>query len=56
MRTHLVERRLELPLFDNERFTAELGALFTRMFERWSHGQAPEALPAAQPAVAKVSA
>jgi len=56
MRTHLVDRRLELPLFDNERFSAELGALFSRMIERWSLGQAPEALPAAEPAVVEVSA
>jgi predicted O-linked N-acetylglucosamine transferase (SPINDLY family) len=46
LRTHLAEHRLELPLFDNQRFSAELGALFSRMVERWSRGQAPEALPA----------
>ena len=56
MRTHLAEHRLELPLFNNERFTTELGALFSRMVERWSHGQAPQALPAAAPAIVEVSA
>ena len=46
MREHLSQRRLALPLFDNPRFSAELGALFTRMVERWRLGLPPEALPA----------
>ena len=47
-RDHLSEQRMQLALFDNRRFTAEIGELFLRMVERWSRGQAPEAL-AAQP-------
>jgi predicted O-linked N-acetylglucosamine transferase (SPINDLY family) len=46
IRAHLADNRLSLPLFDNARFSAELGALFARMVERWSHGHAPEHLPA----------
>jgi len=45
-RDQLSERRMQLALFDNRRFTAEIGELFSRMVERWSRGQAPEALPA----------
>jgi predicted O-linked N-acetylglucosamine transferase (SPINDLY family) len=45
-RDHLSERRMQLALFDNRRFSAEIGELFSRMVERWSRGQAPEALPA----------
>lgn len=45
VRVHLNEKRLELPLFDNERFTGELGALFARMVGRWRDGLPPAALP-----------
>lgn len=47
MRDHLWDNRRDLPLFDNERFTAELAALFERMVARWEQGLAPVALPAA---------
>ncbi|MDE2394315.1 MAG: hypothetical protein KGM91_02670, partial [Burkholderiales bacterium] len=47
MRDHLWDNRRDLPLFDNERFTAELGALFERMVARWRDGLEPVALPAA---------
>lgn len=46
-RRHLADKRLELPLFDNERFTGELGALFERMVVRWRDGLPPAPLPAA---------
>jgi predicted O-linked N-acetylglucosamine transferase (SPINDLY family) len=46
IRAHLADDRLNLPLFDNARFSVELGALFARMVQRWSLGQAPEHLPA----------
>jgi predicted O-linked N-acetylglucosamine transferase (SPINDLY family) len=46
MRDHLWDNRRDLPLFDNQRFTTELAALFERMVARWQHGLAPEALPA----------
>ncbi|MFO1270960.1 MAG: tetratricopeptide repeat protein [Rubrivivax sp.] len=46
MRDHLWDNRRDLPLFDNERFTAELAALFERMVGRWQQGQAPQALAA----------
>jgi protein O-GlcNAc transferase len=45
-RSHLRERRLELPLFDNARFTREVEVLFARMAQRWHAGAVPEALPA----------
>ncbi len=43
---HLRENRLALPLFDNARFSAELGDLFARMDARWRQSLAPEHLPA----------
>jgi predicted O-linked N-acetylglucosamine transferase (SPINDLY family) len=46
IRAHLADNRLALPLFDNERFSAELGDLFARMVERWSCGLPTQALPA----------
>ncbi len=46
LRDHLWDHRRDLPLFDNERFTAELAALFERMVGRWQQGLAPAALPA----------
>ena len=48
IRAHLNDNRLELPLFDNTRFSAELGDLFARMMARWSQGLPMEQLPAAQ--------
>jgi predicted O-linked N-acetylglucosamine transferase (SPINDLY family) len=47
MREHLWNNRRDLPLFDNQRFTGELAALFERMVGRWQQGLPPEALPAA---------
>jgi predicted O-linked N-acetylglucosamine transferase (SPINDLY family) len=47
MRDHLWDNRRDLPLFDNERFTAGLAALFERMAARWRQGLPPAALPAA---------
>lgn len=46
MRDHLWHNRRDLPLFDNQRFTGELAALFERMVGRWQQGLPPEALPA----------
>jgi len=48
IRAHLHDKRLALPLFDNTRFSAELGDLFSRMMQRWSQGLPVEALPAVQ--------
>ena len=48
MRAHLNDKRLALPLFDNKRFSTELGDLFARMMQRWSQGLPVEQLPAAQ--------
>lgn len=45
-REHLDTKRLELPLFDNERFTPELAALFERMVGRWRDGLPPAPLAA----------
>ena len=47
IRSHLHDNRLALPLFDNARFSAELGGLFGRMVERWGAGLPPAPLPAA---------
>jgi predicted O-linked N-acetylglucosamine transferase (SPINDLY family) len=46
LRRRLVEGRLEHPLFDSARFTAELEALYLRMAERARAGLAPDHLPA----------
>jgi protein O-GlcNAc transferase len=46
IRAHLANP-LALPLFDNARFTDELGALFARMTERWRAGESPTTLEAA---------
>ena len=45
-RDQLFDQRLDLPLFDNERFTHELEDLFGRMAARWRAGLAPDHLPA----------
>jgi predicted O-linked N-acetylglucosamine transferase (SPINDLY family) len=47
IRAHLNDNRLALPLFDNTRFSADLGALFARMAERWNTGLPPTHLAAA---------
>ena len=46
-RDHLWDNRRDLPLFDNERFTGELAALFDRMAQRWQQGLPPAPLEAA---------
>ena len=48
IRSHLVDNRLDLPLFDSDRFSGELGALFHRMLDRWEAGLPPVQLPAVQ--------
>jgi predicted O-linked N-acetylglucosamine transferase (SPINDLY family) len=47
MRDHLWDNRRDLPLFDNERFTGEIAALFERMAGRWQQGLPPAPLAAA---------
>jgi predicted O-linked N-acetylglucosamine transferase (SPINDLY family) len=47
IRDHLWDNRRDLPLFDNERFSAELADLLERMVAHWRAGGAPQALPAA---------
>lgn len=47
MRDHLWDNRRDLPLFDNERFTAELAAMFERIAARWQQGLPPAPLAAA---------
>ncbi len=46
MRNHLRLERMNLPLFDNQRFSREFGDLLGRMACRWGQGLAPEALAA----------
>jgi predicted O-linked N-acetylglucosamine transferase (SPINDLY family) len=46
IRAHLADNRLSLPLFDNQRFTQELGDLFGRMADRWREGLPPAELAA----------
>lgn len=46
VRDHLVDSRLDLPLFDSPRFAEDFGALVQRMVGRWLAGEAPAALPA----------
>ena len=46
-REHLVQHRLELPLFDTARYTRELEALLQRMVQRWRAGLPCAHLPAA---------
>lgn len=47
MRHHLWDERRDLPLFDNQRFTGELQALFERLVGRWQQGLPPATLEAA---------
>ncbi len=49
MRDHLWDRRRDLALFDNERFTAEFAGLVERIVQRWSRGMPPQAVPAQPP-------
>jgi len=44
-RQHLVQQRMALPLFDSQRYTAEMQALLARMSQRWRAGQGPAHLP-----------
>ncbi|MBU3672428.1 MAG: tetratricopeptide repeat protein [Sinobacteraceae bacterium] len=46
LRAHLEQSRMELPLFDSERFTREFEALLQRMHERAQAGLPPAPLPA----------
>jgi predicted O-linked N-acetylglucosamine transferase (SPINDLY family) len=46
-RRHLVERRMELPLFDSARYAREFESLVGRMVEAQRAGRPPEALSAA---------
>ena len=46
IRDHLWDQRRDLPLFDNARFSAELGDVLGRMAGRWQQGLPPAALPA----------
>lgn len=41
IRDHLWDNRRDLPLFDNRRFTAELGALMERLVTHWAEGGTP---------------
>lgn len=45
-RDHLWQNRRDLPLFDNTRLSADLGALLERMARRWADGLPPAPLPA----------
>jgi predicted O-linked N-acetylglucosamine transferase (SPINDLY family) len=45
IRDHLWDNRRDLPLFDNQRFTAEFGAVLERMVGHWAAGGRPQALP-----------
>lgn len=45
IRDHLWDNRRDLPLFDNTRFTAELGDVLGRMASRWQQGLPPQAMP-----------
>ena len=45
IRDHLWDQRRDLPLFDNARFSAELGDVLGRMAGRWQQGLPPAALP-----------
>jgi predicted O-linked N-acetylglucosamine transferase (SPINDLY family) len=47
IRDHLWDSRRDLPLFDNERFTTEFGALAERLVRHWQGGGLPQPMPAA---------
>lgn len=46
IRDHLWDNRRDLPLFDNQRFTAEFAAVLERLVGHWAAGGRPQALPA----------
>lgn len=46
IRDHLWDQRLDLPLFDNERFTGEFGATVDRLVGHWAAGGTPQAFEA----------
>jgi predicted O-linked N-acetylglucosamine transferase (SPINDLY family) len=46
LRAHLVENRLQLPLFDTERYTRGFEATMQVLWQRWCEGRAPTHLPA----------
>ena len=48
IRDHLWDNRRDLPLFDNQRFAAELGDALAGMAQRWLAGGAPAHWPAGQ--------
>ena len=47
IRDHLWDNRRDLPLFDNTRFSHELGDVLGKMASRWQHGLPPLAMPTA---------
>lgn len=47
IRDHLWDNRRDLPLFDNRRFSHELGALMETLVSHWAQGGAPQPFPAA---------
>ena len=47
IRDHLWDNRHDLPLFDNTRFTIELGDVLGKMARRWQQGLPPQAMPMA---------
>ncbi len=46
IRDHLWDNRRDLPLFDNQRFSAEFAAALERMVMHWAAGGRPQAMPA----------
>ena len=47
IRDHLWDNRHDLPLFDNTRFSIELGDVLGKMARRWQQGLPPQAMPMA---------
>lgn len=47
IRDHLWDNRRDLPLFDNARFSQELGVLMHKLVSHWAEGGMPKAFPAA---------
>ena len=45
IRDHLWDNRRDLPLFDNPRFSRELGDVLGAMASRWQQGLPPQAMP-----------
>lgn len=48
LRAHLVDNRLQLPLFDTPAYTRRFEALLQRLWQRWCEGRAPAHLDAAE--------